>query len=237
MMLFNPQPQLQALTLAPGQTCWLIDDVLRDPQGLRDWTIKNRAHFQPAPFNAYPGVEMPMPADISRQLAEFFDLHLRRHFNAKRTLQMNSRMAMVTLAPEQLQARQWICHRDSAWVDPQHCIAASVLYLFDDPALGGTDFYAPKKPINEIELMVHDASTLSNEKFEAKHPFPRNYYQGPDDYFSLLAKVPAKFNRMIFYDGRIFHCGDIREPQRMTADPAVGRLTLNGFFTCSRKAV
>ena len=41
---------------------------------------------------------------------------------------------------------------------------------------------------------------------------------------------------MIFYDGSIFHSGDIPVPEKLSADPHHGRLTLNGFFTCMRKA-
>jgi hypothetical protein len=48
--------------------------------------------------------------------------------------------------------------------------------------------------------------------------------------------VPAKWNRLIFYDGGMLHSGDIRKPERMSPDPRVGRLTLNGFFTSRRRA-
>jgi hypothetical protein len=41
---------------------------------------------------------------------------------------------------------------------------------------------------------------------------------------------------MIYYDGGLFHSGDIGEPSQLSADPRVGRLTLNGFFTCRRNA-
>jgi hypothetical protein len=37
---------------------------------------------------------------------------------------------------------------------------------------------------------------------------------------------------MLFYNGDLFHCGDITAPARLSADPRTGRLTLNGFFTC-----
>jgi len=48
--------------------------------------------------------------------------------------------------------------------------------------------------------------------------------------------VPARWNRMIFYAGTIFHSGEIAHPQLLTDDPRTGRLTLNGFFTCRRSA-
>jgi len=46
--------------------------------------------------------------------------------------------------------------------------------------------------------------------------------------------IPAKWNRLIFYDGGVLHSGDITAPQKLSNDPVAGRLTLNGFFTCRR---
>lgn len=235
--MFNPHPIISSVPLDNGQICWVVDDVLLKPESLRRYAIEQRNTFAMAPFNAYPGLEFPMPPNISNRLRDFFNQHIRNLFNARRTLQMNARMAMVTLPPEQLQARQTICHRDSAWVDPKNLIAASVLYLFHDSDLGGTDFYAPKRPMPEIERLVHDASTLNNSQFAGKYPIPVNYFQGAPDYFERIGRIPAKFNRIIFYDGRIFHSANIHSPKAINPDPANGRLTLNGFFTCSRKAV
>lgn len=56
----------------------------------------------------------------------------------------------------------------------------------------------------------------------------------------MSAPLPAigfnPWNRMIFYDGRLFHSGGVGGARALTGDPATGRLTLNGFFTCSRPA-
>ena len=40
-------------------------------------------------------------------------------------------------------------------------IGASVLYLFKDPALGGTNFFVPRRPQAEIDLLVHESGTLT----------------------------------------------------------------------------
>ena len=233
--LFNPRPRVERLQFSNGQTCLVVDDALLRPERLRQYAVEHRADFVHAGFNAYPGVEFPMPADISAQLDEFFLRHIRSMLGGRRTLKMNCRMAMVTTAPDQLQARQWICHRDSAWIDPRHTIAASVLYLFENPVLGGTNFYAPKIPPREVDLLVHDSSTMSNEAFSAKRGMTPGYMSGSNQYFERIGHVPAKWNRMIFYDGRIFHCSEVGSPLALTSDPISGRLTLNGFFTCTRK--
>jgi uncharacterized protein DUF6445 len=36
----------------------------------------------------------------------------------------------------------------------------------------------------------------------------------------------------LFYNGGLFHSGDITAPARLSADPRTGRLTVNGFFSC-----
>lgn len=234
--LFNPRPRIERLQLADGQSCLVVDDALMQPESLRHHAVIHCDRFVRAPFNAYPGIELPMTAEISAQLGEFFMLHIRSLLGARRTLRMNSRMAMTTLPPSELQARQWICHRDSAWIAAEHRIAASVLYLFENERLGGTSFYAPTRSEQETDLLVHDSSTQSNEAFAGKYRLQSAYMAGSNDYFERIGSVPAKWNRMIFYDGRTFHSADIGSPQALSSDPLTGRLTLNGFFTCSRKA-
>ena len=234
--LFNPDPRIERVAFADGLSCLVVDDALEHPERLRQYAIAHREEFRHAPFNAYPGIELPMPADVTAQLDEFFRRHIRSLLDGRRTLKMNCRMAMVTVPETELEARQCICHRDSAWIDPGQSIAASVLYLFDDPDLGGTSFFAPKKSAREIDLLIHDSSTASNADFFGKYRIAQGYMAESNDYFEKVGRIPARWNRMIFYDGRMFHCGEVGSPQALSGDPATGRLTLNGFFTCSRRA-
>jgi hypothetical protein len=45
----------------------------------------------------------------------------------------------------------------------------------------------------------------------------------------LLTIIPAQFNRLIFYSGDIPHSAYIEEPELLSDDVDVGRLTLNLF--------
>jgi Family of unknown function (DUF6445) len=233
---FNPSPQIQGIRFPNGQACFIIDNALVNPEVLVQLANDKADEFQTASFNAYPGVQLPMAADITR-LDEFFTLHIRGLVNARRTVRMHNRLAMVTMPPEQLQPRQWMPHRDSAGLDPGQCIAASVLYLFHDESLGGTSFFMPKKSTAETSLLVHDSGTIGRDAFAQKYNIAPGYCSESNDYFEKLYTVPAKWNRMVFYDGSIFHSGDIPHPEKMNTDPLTGRLTLNGFFICTRKAV
>lgn len=234
--MFNPHPTIQALPILPGEFCYVIDDALQNPDAWVQLAADNRSHFEQLPHNAYPGLELRMPPDVSNRLDEFFAQHIRKRLGARRTLRMYSRLSMVTLAPAALEPRQWICHRDHLYAPPEQCIAASVLYLFKDAALGGTSFYAPRQPGYETDLLVHDASTLGAAEFQAKRGLTAGYMTESNAYFDKVLTVPAKWNRLIFYNGCLFHSSDLKQPPPHADDPTHGRLTLNGFFTCSRAA-
>jgi Family of unknown function (DUF6445) len=235
-IIFNPNPQIQSVRFPNGQACFIIDNALANPDAFVDLARAKSDEFQTAPFNAYPGVQLPMAADITR-LDEYFNLHIRSLVNARRTVRMHNRLAMVTLPPDQLQPRQSIPHRDSAGLEPGQCIAASVLYLFRDENLGGTSFFMPRKSAHETSLLVHDSGTIDSVAFAQKYGIKPGYCNESNQYFEKIYTVPARWNRMVFYDGSIFHSGDIPHPERLVADPLAGRLTLNGFFICTRKAV
>jgi hypothetical protein len=40
---------------------------------------------------------------------------------------------------------------------------------------------------------------------------------------------------VVFYDGDIYRSGDIFNVDKLSADPQVGRLTVNGFFPARQK--
>jgi Family of unknown function (DUF6445) len=234
---FNPRPRIEVLRLDAQASCLVVDDALLDPEALRRYATARRADFVQAPFNAYPGIELPMPLEFSARLQDFFDRHIRNSLGGRRTVKMNSRLAMVTTPPDALEPRQRICHRDSAWIDPAQTIAASVLYLFEDATLGGTSFYRPRLSEEATRQLVHDSSVMDRASFNARHPSITQDYMGEsNDYFERIGQVPTRWNRMIFYDGRLFHSGEVGNTRALTGDPRTGRLTLNGFFTCSRPA-
>ena len=234
---FNPRPQVVRIPLETGQSVFVVDDVLDHPERLVALAHAVQTEFVQVPGNAFPGQQLRMDDAFSGQLDAFFRLHIRGLLDSRRSLQMFARLSRVTLAPDQLDARQRICHRDSAGVDPRNTISASVLYLFDDVSLGGTVFFAPRGNSYETETLVHDASALDSAQFAAKYGWPASYMTHSNMYFKVIGRVPAKPNRIIFYDGNIFHSSDISRPEKLNAPDGVGRLTINGFFTCTRKAV
>ena len=233
-LFFNPAPRISAVALPGGFHVVVIDDVLLDPAGLVERAA--RCTFSAPRHFFYPGLIAPAPSGLTARFADFFAQHARTRLQARRTLSHDVRLSMVTTPPSQLDPRQWQCHRDEVSRDPTIMFAASVLYLFHDPALGGTSFYVPRQSDAATDRILNDSATLGAEQFSARYGLTASYMDGSNPYFECVARVPAAWNRMILYDAGYFHSGDIGRPDLVTADPATGRLTVNGFFTCRRQA-
>lgn len=235
-MLFNPRPHIEQVTLANGQVCHVIDDALLEPERLVAWAAEQGPAFRPVDFNAYPGTYLMLPTQLNDALQDFFVRHLRRLFDARRLVQMHCRLAMVTLPPPALRPYQWLCHSDNFALPPTQSIQASVLYLFNDDSLGGTSFYEPTQTPAETMALFADSTRLSAEAFTRRYGIEPGYMHSSNAYFTCIGSVPARWNRMIVYDGSLLHSGDIVAPEQLSADPLKGRLTMNGFFTCRRNA-
>jgi hypothetical protein len=214
--------------------CLIVDDAMLNPDELVQFASGGRAEFSSVDFSYYPGMYRMAPADLTQQLTEYFQLHARRHFDARRCLETVCRYSIVTLAPQALRPLQWICHRDNVGLDANLSMQASVLYLFHDQQLGGTGFYAPTRSEADTGALFADARLISPAAFAAKYGLSPGYMHEGNAWFQRIGSVAAKWNRLIIYDGGMLHASDIAAPDLLSADPGRGRLTLNGFFTCRR---
>lgn len=232
---FNPDPDIRSIPLIQGECCHVVDNVLADPEGFVEWASTQA--FEPARDYPYPGLVVPVPLDMARRMVDYFSQYLRKPIGARRVLDLSGRLSLVTLAPEQLEPRQWQCHRDRIAADPRETLfAASVLYLFKNASLGGTSFYVPRQSALQTDQMVVDSQRLDVATFSQRYGLMPGYMHGSNAYFERIASVPAAWNRLVFYDGSLFHSADVDQPALLSPDPARGRLTLNGFYTCRRNA-
>ena len=232
--MFNPNPRIERLAIGPRHDCYVIDDALLEPERWVEYAETHRQAFGERQANAYPGPELALPESATEQLEAFFARHLRRRLGGRRTLRRMGRLAMTTAAPGSLHPRQCFCHVDRLDVPPGQVVAASVLYLFRDPALGGTGFYMPKRPPQDIAQLVRCAAEWPAERFHAETGIARGYMCDSNDWFQKVLEVEPRWNRMVAYPGTVMHSGDIRAPQLLSGDPRRGRLTINGFFACTR---
>jgi hypothetical protein len=54
---------------------------------------------------------------------------------------------------------------------------------------------------------------------------------GDDDLYQEVARVEAKFNRMLIYRSRVLHSANVNIAKGLSSDPRIGRLTANTFLT------
>ena len=236
-VIFNPNPRIQSIPLPEGKQCLVIDDALLNPEVLVQLAVDEYRWFEPPVSGAYPGLQLPLNDYLGGSLGEFFLRYARTPLGARKLRLTNCRLTLVTVPPEQLTVQQRLCHRDGVALKDEFSLCASVLYLFNDPSLGGTNLYWPKKSKAEITALVRAVNTMTDAEFCQIYPVPNGYFTESNEYFEKICSVEPKWNRMVMYDGNIFHSGNIVHPEKMTADPRTGRLTLNGFFTCTRRAV
>jgi hypothetical protein len=234
--VFNPRPVVSQVPIGDGAECVVLDDALEDPQALVDLSVRNREAFMPAGGNAFPGLELPLPPAVVERFSECFAQHARSALAARRVLSATGRLSMVTLQPRQLAPIQRVCHRDRLAAADDQCVGAGVLYLFRDEALGGTNFFTPREPLDSINARMQHWSAIDNAQFTRETHWPAAYMTRSNPYFEMTAVVPPRFNRLIFYDGARFHGSHIEQPDRLSDEPARGRLTLNLFFVCQRNA-
>ena len=233
---FSPAPRVSAVTIVPGEHCIVVDEALANPEGLVDWAASQR--FRPAEGFPYPGVIVDAPPAVSAMIADYFAEHVRGRLGGRRTLSTTVGLSLVTRSPAELRPVQWQCHRDRLGPVPHDLrLAAMVTYLFRDSDLGGTSFYRSRLSDEETERMIQDAGRMEPAGFTARYGIEAGYLSGSNRYFERLALIPAAWNRMVFYNGDLFHSGDITAPARLSGDPRAGRLTLNGFFTCRAAAL
>ena len=234
--MLNPRPEVRTLPIGGDSPCVLIDDALLQPQDLVDLALRHRAAFDLPRHNAYPGIELPLPAPMVARFVEHFMVHARTHLPARRVIEAHGRLAMVTLPPAALGPVQRVCHRDRLATTADECAIAAVLYLFHDERLGGTSFFDPLQPATETEALMAALAGAQGVQHAESAGLPGSYLVDHCRHFRLAATVPPRWNRLIFYDGGRFHNSHIAQPGLLRDDPARGRLTLNLFLRCRRKA-
>jgi hypothetical protein len=239
MLKINPRLEIQVSRINDQHHCVVIDDFLLNPEVAVDYACRHHGGFIPQE-RAYPGKVLPVTNDFMSEVNRFVQRKMSRLFPICRGgIEFHSQFSLATLQPEEFTWIQRLCHTDPRLASDRVNYAA-LLYLFENPALGGTGFYRLKDP----EFWQQMSSKLRDDP-EAEIEILRNKFQmfrEPARYMTesceiadLLDRVPAKFNRFVFYSGDLPHSAFIEQPELLNEDPAKGRLTLNCFVNAVPK--
>nr|WP_298130598.1 DUF6445 family protein [uncultured Pseudoxanthomonas sp.] len=234
--MFNPRPVVQQMPIGHGHACIVIDDALLAPERLPAFAEAYREDFQPAPPAVFPGVHLRMPEEFTELLHDVVREHARHALGTRRVLRSASRLSLVTCPADKLAPTHWQPRRLRAFA-PDQCMVVAELFLFHDPALGGTHFFLPRVSPQQVEQLEHDAEALSPEAFSVRHAITAGYPQASSASFTHVLTVPARWNRLLIHDGGAFRAPAIADAARLSADPRHGRLTLQATLACSRNRV
>lgn len=234
MLHINPNAEVKLQEISEGQVCAVVDDVLENPESVVEFAVRQAHRFEW--WSVPPGPRLIAPDSALQDLKRLVRSRLSRHFPIHRTgLSLRACLANVTVPPERLSHLQRLCHVDESET-PDTRYFAGLIYLFRNPDLGGTAFYRWRKPevIARAE-QLHEVDPAACERYlEASLELfrkPPQYMTESNDLAELLSVVPARFNRLVFYDGASPHTGHITHPELLSDDLSRGRLTLNFFTT------
>jgi len=214
--------------------CVIVDDFLQNPRELVEFAAHNAVQFSAAKSH-YPGVFVDVDDEAMTDIYRFIRSKMTKHFPFLRgDLKLSTFLSIVTFRPDALSALQRMCHTDPA-PDPGRTTYAALLYLFENEELGGTSFFNYWKKhdlLKEVEAMDREQPDKAHEFLLENFPTFRErakYMTESNEIAELLCTIPARFNRMIFYSGRIPHNAAITAPEQLSNDCRKGRLTLNVF--------
>jgi hypothetical protein len=238
-LAINPRLEINAVRIREDVTCVCIDDFLLNPQDVVEYACERAGEFIMLE-RAYPGVVLPVPDRPMQDLYRFIRGEMSRLFSFCRGgIDFYTQYSLATVQPEEFTWIQRLCHSDPR-LSRDRANFAALLYLFDNPDLGGTGFYRWRDPDFWLEMSSRqlDDPEAGLDMLQERYQMFRDppcYMTDSNEAAELLDVAPARFNRLIFYSGDVPHSAFIRHPELLSADPARGRLTLNCFASALPK--
>jgi hypothetical protein len=229
-LAFAPHPRITARTDLVGRErspVLVFENFAADPGALVDHAV-SLSPFPPARQTFYPGLRAPVPMAFVQDVHAYLDGALRAVFGLgdQTVVSGGWEFSIVTQPPEALTARQRLPHIDST--HPGNL--ALLLYLAPE-GHGGTSFYRHRstgfETLSEARYDAYEAALKADMAAFGEDP---EYICGDTPVFERIADYPAVFNRMIVYRSRGLHAASLAPGFVRSADPRVGRLTLNLFF-------
>ncbi len=204
----------------------VIDNFIADPERLARKAAT--AQFVTG-GRFYPGIRAKAPPSyehfLTTRLRPLFSEYFGLLNPSWRTSMCH--YSLVTTPATQLTLPQCLPHVDSFAPDG----LATIHYLFKGN-LGGTAFYRHRA--TGFEYLDESRRPLYSQTLEAECAGPGRprdtYINGDTALFQEIARAEGVFNRMLIYRRNSLHSGAIDAAFVPDANPATGRLSINGFL-------
>lgn len=208
-----------------GNAVIIVDDAFANADALRQAGLRQR-YQAIGPF--YPGVRAPTGPAYTSMVLESLSGALNDHFgDDAKGVAGESFFSLVSTPPEKLLPIQRLPHYDGCGADQ----FAAIAYLSHDD-WGGTSFFRHRatgfETVSMARFEPYKAALERDVKTNGLPP--QAYLTDGAPLFDRIATVEARFNRLVFYRGVQLHSGAIVQPERLSPDPAKGRLTITSFF-------
>jgi hypothetical protein len=212
----------------------VIDDIVDDPDAVVDYAA-SLAPFPPEAGNYYPGVRLQLPSEpividyvtaICRTLANLMG----SAYHIRDFAVQGAAFSIVTKQPSELLPLQSVPHFDSP--DP---LFLAVLHYLSHHENSATAFFRHTRTGFETITRARAAPfAQAREKEQAIHGTPSGYLRGSAHGFEEIARVEARFNRLVVYPSNLFHSGILPDDYDFNPDPRRGRLTTNIFLIAKK---
>lgn len=176
----------------------------------------------------YPGVRSSAPPEYATAITSQLREIIFSTFGLAGELAItDSTFSLVATPADKLVAFQRVPHFDST--DPNRI---ALLHYLCGPEHGGTSFYRHRATGIELVTEENRARYINAVNVEAKtHGMPPPRFIDEDtEIFERIARYECAFNRALIYRGRILH--SVNTPRQFvpSANPRLGRLTVNTFL-------
>ena len=229
----NPDPVVEQHPIDDENFVIVVDDFLLNPNEVVNYAVAHHSEFE-MPERSYPGSILALQESTVDELHRYWRSTLSRKFSfARSDINDDWQLSLTTLQPADFTWVQRLCHTDPRTAAGRENFAA-VIYLFDNPDLGGTGFYRYRDQKFWQSMVARQLKDPEGGRsiVETRYTMfrePPEYMTESNEVAELLAMVQAKFNRMISYSGAIPHNAFITDPSLLTDNCPTGRLTLNCF--------
>ncbi len=201
----------------------IVDGFASDPDDLR--SAAEGAVFGSAGQH-YPGVRAALPDSYLRDQLPRVARALGRDFGPCRRIRVvDAQFSIVTITPDALDIRQRLPHVDAYGRD-----RIAMIHYLSPTNRDGTAFFRHRD--TGFETIDETRAPMFFERLgrEVEAMPPQGYIAGDTALFERTALVEAAYNRAVLYRSYVLHSGAIPRNAVISADPAVGRLTVTAFL-------
>ncbi|HET9638455.1 MAG TPA: DUF6445 family protein [Allosphingosinicella sp.] len=225
----NPAARVRTMPVGRSrEPVIVVEDALLDPDAAIEQAAQLGFEAADEGRGGFPGVRAQAPPALAEILVEGAMPLIERVFGLRRAslTGLDASFSIVTAPPTALHPMQRIPHIDTR--DPRRL---AILCYLGRGAFGGTAFFRQDSTgLEQVGPDRFDSYYAARRADLARVPPDGGYPGAGTEGYTETAHFEARFNRLLVYRSCSLHSGIIPSDTRLSADPRLGRLTINIFL-------